>query len=53
MRVVGQDALGGPETLRVVEIERPEPAFSRLQVEVHAEGLETPPMEAPGPAAAR
>ncbi|WP_459186458.1 NADP-dependent oxidoreductase [Streptomyces sp.] len=39
MRAVGQDVLGGPEVLKVVEVDRPEPGFSQLLVRVHAAGL--------------
>ncbi|BAJ30538.1 NADP-dependent oxidoreductase [Kitasatospora setae] len=39
MRAVGQDALGGPEVLRVVELPRPVPGPSQLLVRVRAAGL--------------
>jgi NADPH:quinone reductase-like Zn-dependent oxidoreductase len=39
MRAVGQEVLGGPEVLRVVEVDRPEPEYSQILVKVHAAGL--------------
>ncbi|WP_405736000.1 NADP-dependent oxidoreductase [Streptomyces sp. NBC_01537] len=39
MRAVGQEVVGGPEVLKVVEIDRPEPGYSQLLVRVHAAGL--------------
>ncbi|MFI2350947.1 NADP-dependent oxidoreductase [Streptomyces sp. NPDC019443] len=39
MRAIGQDTLGGPEVLKVVEIDRPEPGFSEVLVRVHAAGV--------------
>lgn len=36
MRAVGQDALGGPEVLKVVEAVRPEPGFAEVLVRVRA-----------------
>ncbi|MER5888950.1 NADP-dependent oxidoreductase [Streptomyces sp. NPDC001941] len=39
MRAVGQDALGGPETLRIVEVERPEPGPAEVLVRVRAAGV--------------
>jgi NADPH:quinone reductase-like Zn-dependent oxidoreductase len=39
MRVVSQDRLGGPDVLRVVDIERPAPGPSEVLVRVHAAGL--------------
>jgi NADPH:quinone reductase-like Zn-dependent oxidoreductase len=39
MRAVRQDVLGGPEVLREVEVDRPEPGFSQILVRVHAAGL--------------
>ena len=39
MRAIGQDEFGGPEVLRVVETERPEPGISEVLVRVHATGV--------------
>jgi NADPH:quinone reductase-like Zn-dependent oxidoreductase len=39
MRTVKQDGLGGPEVLKVVETERPEPGVGEILVQVHAAGL--------------
>ncbi|MGW1768200.1 NADP-dependent oxidoreductase [Streptomyces sp. NPDC002073] len=39
MRAVGQDALGGPEVLKVVEAVRPEPGFAEVLVRVRAAGV--------------
>ena len=39
MRAVRQDVLGGPEVLRVVELDRPKPGPSQILVRVHAAGL--------------
>jgi NADPH:quinone reductase-like Zn-dependent oxidoreductase len=39
MRVISQDVLGGPEVLRLVEVDRPEPGLSEILVRVHAAGL--------------
>src|ERR1700726_1433404 len=39
MRAIGQDSLGGPEVLKVVEGERPEPGISEVLVRVHAAGV--------------
>lgn len=36
MRAIGQDILGGPEVLKVVEIPRPVPGFAEVLVRVHA-----------------
>ncbi|WP_173036000.1 NADP-dependent oxidoreductase [Phytohabitans flavus] len=36
MRAIGQDVLGGPEVLKVVEVPRPEPGFAEVLVRVHA-----------------
>ena len=38
MRAVSQDALGGPDVLKVVEVPIPEPAVSQILVRVHAAG---------------
>nr|WP_091653256.1 NADP-dependent oxidoreductase [Micromonospora pallida] len=39
MRAVSQDSLGGPEVLKVVEVDRPEPGASEVLVRVHAAGV--------------
>ncbi|MEV0806333.1 NADP-dependent oxidoreductase [Micromonospora sp. NPDC050200] len=39
MRAIGQDVFGGPEVLRVLEVDRPEPATSEVLVRVHATGV--------------
>ncbi|MET9386751.1 NADP-dependent oxidoreductase [Streptomyces sp. NPDC002928] len=39
MRAVSQDVLGGPEVLKVVELERPEPRPNEVLVRVRAAGL--------------
>ncbi|MEV6393950.1 NADP-dependent oxidoreductase [Streptomyces sp. NPDC051907] len=39
MRAIGQDALGGPEVLKIVEIDRPQPGPSEVLVRVHAAGV--------------
>ena len=39
MRAIRQEVLGGPEVLKEVEIERPEPGVSQLLVRVHAAGV--------------
>lgn len=39
MRAIRQEALGGPEVLREVVVERPEPGLSQVLVRVHAAGL--------------
>jgi NADPH:quinone reductase-like Zn-dependent oxidoreductase len=39
MRAISQDRLGGPEVLAEVELPRPEPGVSQIQVAVHAAGL--------------
>jgi NADPH:quinone reductase-like Zn-dependent oxidoreductase len=36
MRAVGQDSFGGPEVLKIVEVERPEPGPVEILVRVHA-----------------
>jgi NADPH:quinone reductase-like Zn-dependent oxidoreductase len=38
MRRVIQDELGGPEVMRIVEVERPEPGPAEILVKVHAAG---------------
>ncbi|MEV7524917.1 NADP-dependent oxidoreductase [Streptomyces sp. NPDC091371] len=39
MRAIGQDGFGGPEVLKVVEAERPEPGVAEVLVRVHAAGV--------------
>jgi NADPH:quinone reductase-like Zn-dependent oxidoreductase len=39
MRAGSQDALGGPEVLKVVDLPRPEPSISEILVRVHAAGV--------------
>ncbi|WP_331767161.1 NADP-dependent oxidoreductase [Embleya sp. NBC_00896] len=39
MRAIGQNTLGGPEVLELVEVDRPEPAPSEVLVRVHAAGV--------------
>ncbi|MFF5707248.1 NADP-dependent oxidoreductase [Streptomyces sp. NPDC012794] len=39
MRAVAQDGFGGPEVLKVVEVERPEPGPAEVLVRVHAAGV--------------
>ncbi|MFI6324055.1 NADP-dependent oxidoreductase [Nonomuraea sp. NPDC050556] len=39
MTAVSQDALGGPEVLKLVEVERPEPGPTEVLVRVHAAGV--------------
>lgn len=39
MRAVSQDVLGGPEVVKEVELDRPEPGPGELLVQVHAAGL--------------
>ncbi|WFB08589.1 NADP-dependent oxidoreductase [Streptomyces sp. LX-29] len=39
MRAIGQDTFGGPEVLKVVEVERPEPGPAEVLVRVHAAGV--------------
>jgi NADPH:quinone reductase-like Zn-dependent oxidoreductase len=39
MRAIGQESLGGPEVLKVVEVDRPEPGASEVLVRVHAAGV--------------
>ncbi|MDH6213818.1 NADP-dependent oxidoreductase [Streptomyces pseudovenezuelae] len=39
MRAISQDTLGGPEVLKIVELERPEPRTNEVLVRVHAAGL--------------
>lgn len=39
MRAVSQDEVGGPEVLKLVELDRPEPRAAEVLVRVHAAGL--------------
>ena len=39
MRAIRQDEFGGPEVLRLVEVDRPEPAPTEVLVRVHAAGV--------------
>lgn len=39
MRAIRQQALGGPEVLRLVEVDRPEPGPTEILVRVHAAGV--------------
>ena len=39
MRAISQDVFGGPEVLKLVELDRPEPGLSEVLVRVHAAGL--------------
>jgi NADPH:quinone reductase-like Zn-dependent oxidoreductase len=39
MRTVTQDELGGPEVMRIVEVERPAPGPAEILVRVHAAGV--------------
>ncbi|OCB53962.1 NADPH:quinone reductase [Mycobacterium vulneris] len=39
MRAVSQDELGGPEVLRIVETQRPQPGMGQILVRVHAAGV--------------
>ncbi|MFJ9342785.1 NADP-dependent oxidoreductase [Streptomyces sp. NPDC101733] len=39
MRAIGQDTFGGPEVLKIVEVERPEPGVAEVLVRVHAAGV--------------
>ncbi|WP_369362762.1 NADP-dependent oxidoreductase [Streptomyces sp. CG4] len=39
MRAIGQDVLGGPEVLREVQVERPEPGPNQVLVRVRAAGV--------------
>lgn len=39
MRAIGQDTFGGPEVLKVVEVERPEAGPAEVLVRVHAAGV--------------
>ncbi|WP_153532385.1 NADP-dependent oxidoreductase [Actinomadura macrotermitis] len=39
MRAIGQDVLGGPEVLKEIEIDKPEPGPAEVLVRVHAAGV--------------
>jgi NADPH:quinone reductase-like Zn-dependent oxidoreductase len=39
MRAISQDVLGGPEVLKQVQLDRPDPGFSEILVKVHAAGV--------------
>jgi NADPH:quinone reductase-like Zn-dependent oxidoreductase len=39
MRAISQDVFGGPEVLKLVDLDRPEPGPSEVLVRVHAAGL--------------
>ncbi|MEU7283434.1 NADP-dependent oxidoreductase [Streptomyces sp. NPDC045431] len=39
MRAIGQDGFGGPEVLKVMEVERPQPGPAEVLVRVHAAGV--------------
>ncbi len=39
MRAISQDSFGGPEVLRAVEVDRPEPGPAEVLVRVHAAGV--------------
>lgn len=39
MRAIGQDGFGGPGTLKIVEVARPEPGPAEVLVRVHAAGV--------------
>jgi NADPH:quinone reductase-like Zn-dependent oxidoreductase len=39
MRAIVQDSFGGPEVLRVVEVDRPEPGPAEVLIQVHAAGV--------------
>jgi NADPH:quinone reductase-like Zn-dependent oxidoreductase len=39
MKAISQDELGGPEVLKVVEVERPQPLPTEVLVRVHAAGV--------------
>ena len=51
MRAISQDTPGGPEVLKMVEVDKPVPGPTEVLVRVHAAGS-TPPTGRPGPAAA-
>ncbi len=39
MRAIGQDTLGGPEVLKLIEVDRPEPGLLEVLVRVRAAGV--------------
>src|SRR5687768_17434529 len=39
MRAISQDVLGGPDVLKVIEKDRPEPGLTEVLVRVHAAGV--------------
>ena len=39
MRAIGQDTLGGPEVLKLIEVDRPEPGLLEILVRVRAAGV--------------
>jgi NADPH:quinone reductase-like Zn-dependent oxidoreductase len=39
MRAISQDVFGGPEVLKEVQVERPEPGLSEILVRMHAAGV--------------
>lgn len=39
MLAIGQDTFGGPEVLKIVEVQRPEPGLAEVLVRVHAAGV--------------
>ncbi|MEV0671849.1 NADP-dependent oxidoreductase [Mycobacterium sp. NPDC050441] len=39
MKAISQDELGGPDVLRLVDIQRPEPGMGQVLVRVHAAGV--------------
>ncbi|WP_410877284.1 NADP-dependent oxidoreductase [Nocardia sp. A7] len=39
MRAIGQDTFGGPEVLRVIEVDKPVPAPAEVLIRVHAAGV--------------
>ncbi|MFD9564073.1 NADP-dependent oxidoreductase [Streptomyces sp. NPDC059994] len=39
MRAIGQDGFGGPDVLKVIEVDRPEPGPAEVLVRVHAAGV--------------
>lgn len=39
MRAIGQDTFGGPEVLRVIEVDKPSPGPAEVLIRVHAAGV--------------
>jgi NADPH:quinone reductase-like Zn-dependent oxidoreductase len=39
MPAISQDKLGGPDVLKAVEVERPEPGIGQILIRVHAAGV--------------